>query len=77
MKRKKLSLLTVPEIRLIEELANFTELQAEIFKMLTRDKSDVYIMTSLYISNRRLYDEKTVIYGKARRVLGKDNVVGI
>lgn len=77
MKRKKLSLLTLPEINHIKEQANFTELQEQIFLMLSRDKSDVYIMNALYITNRRLYADKEIIYDKARRVLGDNNPVGI
>ena len=77
MKRKKLSLLTLPEIEHIKALANFTELQEQIFGLLAKDKSDTYIMMSLYISNRRLYDEKRVIYSKAHRVLGENNPIGI
>jgi hypothetical protein len=62
-------LLTVPEIQTIKELANFTDLQEKIFLLLSRDKSDIYIMTNLYISNRRLYDDKAVIYSKIQKVL--------
>jgi hypothetical protein len=77
MKRKKLSLLTTPEIEHIKALANFTELQGQIFGLLVKDKSDTNIMMSLYISNRRLYGEKRIIYDKAHRVLGDDNPLGI
>lgn len=73
MKRKKLSLLTLPEINLIKSQGNLTELQERIFMMLARDNSDLYIMTTLYISNRRLYDEKRIIYDKAQRLLGEMN----
>jgi hypothetical protein len=77
MKRKKLSLLTLPEIQHLTSLANFTDLQGEIFNLLCREKSDVSIMMSLYLSNRRYYEEKTIIYAKIRRILGEDNVLGL
>jgi hypothetical protein len=77
MKRKKLSLLTLPEIELVRSQGNLTETQEKILLMLSRDNSDLYIMTSLYISNRRLYDEKRIIYDKARRLLGENNPLGI
>jgi hypothetical protein len=77
MKRKKLSLLTLPEIQNLEALANFTDLQGDIFKFLCREKSDIYIMTTLYISNRRFYEEKSVIYAKVRRILGENNVLSL
>jgi hypothetical protein len=77
MKRKKLSLLTLPELTLVKEQGNLSEMQEKILLMLSRDNSDLYIMTSLYISNRRLYDEKRIIYDKARRLLGENNPLGI
>ncbi len=77
MKRKKLSLLTLPEITLIKSQGNLTEMQERIFLMLARDNSDLYIMTTLFISNRRLYDEKRIIYDKAHRILGENNPIGI
>lgn len=70
MKRKRLSLLTLPEMDQILALANFTDLQTKIFKMLCRDHSDIYVMTSLYLSNTKYYEEKEIIYEKARRILG-------
>lgn len=73
MKRKKLSLLTLPELTLVKEQGNLSEMQERILLMLARDNSDLYIMTTLYISNRRLYDEKRIIYDKARRLLGEHN----
>lgn len=73
MKRKKLSLLTLPELTLVKEQGNLSEMQERILLMLARDNSDLYIMTTLYISNRRLYDEKRIIYDKARRLLGENN----
>ena len=77
MKRKKLSLLTVPEIEHITALANFTELQADIFRMLCRDKSDAAIMIALYISNRRFYEEKAIVYAKIHRIIGENNQLHI
>ena len=77
MKRKKLSLLTLPEIQHLTSLANFTDLQGEIFRLLCREKSDVSIMMSLYLSNRRYYEEKTIIYSKIRRILGSENILGL
>ena len=77
MKKKKLSVLTIPEIEHLMALANFTDLQNDIFRLLCKEKSDIYIMTSLYISNRRFYDEKNVIYGKIHRILGDHNTLGL
>ena len=51
-------------------LANFTDLQAQIFKMLCNDRSDIFIMIDLYLSNTKYYEEKEIIYEKARRILG-------
>ena len=50
--------------------ANFTDLQLTIFKMLCQDRSDIYIMIDLYLSNRKYYTEKALIYLKVRRLMG-------
>jgi DNA-binding CsgD family transcriptional regulator len=76
MKRKKLSLLTLPEIELVRSQGNLTETQEKILLMLSSDNSDQSVMTSLYISNRRLYEDKKIIYEKARRLLGENNPLG-
>ena len=69
MKRKKLSLLTRPEMEQIIDQANFTDLQTTIFRMLCRDLSDIHIMIELYLSNRKFYTEKALIYLKVQRLM--------
>ena len=73
MKRKKLSLLTLPEITLVKEQGNLSEMQERILMMLARDYSDLYIMNTLFISNHLLYNEKREIYEKVQRLLGANN----
>lgn len=67
LRRKKLSLLTTPEIECIEKVANFTDLQRDIFHMLCKDKSTVYITVQLCISQRTFFKEKDIIYDKIKR----------
>lgn len=67
-KHPNLSQLTSIEILRIKKLANFTEVQEQIFDNLCKDRLDYDIMQRMCVSNRKYYDNKPIVYSKVSRL---------
>ena len=70
MKRIKVNALIQPEVDKIRRLGNLTVAQDRILVLLNQDYvNDEGIMMSLYMSPRKYYETKRILYEKIEKVL--------
>ena len=68
-KRLKISDFTVPELQMLRELCNFTELEHKYFNLRSKNYSNVQISLALHISESTVSKIAKRVKSKIKRVL--------